>query len=99
MTDVSISKVVNFYFVENSGFGRSSRCTFKSDNILAENQYIGAIEKWRKSMGLEKIFLVGHSFGGYLSSAYALKFPDRIEHLILADPWGFPKKPEEISQR
>jgi abhydrolase domain-containing protein 4 len=83
----------------DSGFGRSSRCYFKTDNILAENQYIGAIEKWRQAMGLEKVVLLGHSFGGYLSSAYAIKFPDRVEHLILADPWGFPERPEDVSQK
>jgi len=50
-------------------------------------------------MGLEKIVLLGHSFGGYLSSAYAMKFPDRVEHLILADPWGFPERPDDLAQK
>ena len=37
---------------------------------------------------LHRINLLGHSFGGYLSSQYSLKYPDRVEKLILADPWG-----------
>lgn len=37
---------------------------------------------------LNRINLLGHSFGGYLSSQYSLKYPDRVEKLILADPWG-----------
>jgi pimeloyl-ACP methyl ester carboxylesterase len=33
--------------------------------------------------------------GGFLATAYALQYPDRISHLILADPWGFPELPND----
>ena len=39
-------------------------------------------------MKLEKMILLGHSFGGYLSAAYALKYGKCVSALILADPWG-----------
>lgn len=47
-------------------------------------QYVNSIEKWRENMKIERMILLGHSFGGYLSTAYTIKFPERIEHLILA---------------
>lgn len=76
------------YAFDILGFGRSSRPMF-TDSEVAEEELVESIERWRKSVGLnQKFILLGHSFGGYLSLAYALRHPDLIERLILADPWG-----------
>jgi len=37
--------------------------------------------------------------GAYLSGLYALKNPDRISNLILADPWGVGPKPSNFEER
>lgn len=82
-----------FYAFDLLGFGRSSRPLFSSDPIVAETQFIESIEDWRKELNLQEFILLGHSFGGYLATAYAIKYPNRVKGLILADPWGFPEKP------
>ncbi|XP_022903322.1 (Lyso)-N-acylphosphatidylethanolamine lipase-like isoform X2 [Onthophagus taurus] len=84
------------YAVDLLGFGRSSRPRFSNDALEAEKQMVKAVEEWRKEMKLEGFVLLGHSMGGFLATSYAISFPHRVKHLILADPWGFPERnPDE----
>jgi pimeloyl-ACP methyl ester carboxylesterase len=43
--------------------------------------------------------LLGHSFGGYLTVLYALQYPQNINLLVLADPWGMTEKPSDWKPR
>lgn len=72
------------------GFGQSSRPQFARDPLVAEQQFANSIESWRRELNIKRMVLVGHSFGGFLAAAYALRYPHAISHLILADPWGLP---------
>jgi pimeloyl-ACP methyl ester carboxylesterase len=71
------------------GFGRSSRPEeFSIDHLVRETQFVESIEAWRKEMKLEKMILLGHSFGGYISAAYVIRYPKNVKGLILSSPWG-----------
>lgn len=61
---------------------------------IAEDFTVDSLEAWRIRQGHDKIILCGHSMGGYLAGAYALKYPSRVENLILASPIGVPHKKE-----
>ena len=91
----SLSQNRTVYAFDVLGFGRSSRPQLSSDPEEAEEQFVDSIEQWREKIGLDKFILLGHSLGGYLASSYTIKYPARVKHLILADPWGFPVKPSE----
>lgn len=79
------------YAFDLLGFGRSSRPKFGNTAERVENEFVESIEKWRQEMKLDKMILLGHSLGAYICSAYALRYPDKIQHLFLVDPWGFPE--------
>ncbi|XP_021113278.1 1-acylglycerol-3-phosphate O-acyltransferase ABHD5 isoform X5 [Heterocephalus glaber] len=86
------------YAFDLLGFGRSSRPRFDSDAEEAENQFVESVEEWRCALGLERMILLGHNLGGFLAAAYALKYPLRVSHLILVEPWGFPERPDLADQ-
>jgi proline iminopeptidase len=48
------------------------------------DDYANDVDELREHLGLERINLLGHSHGGVVAIAYAARFPDRVERLILA---------------
>ncbi|XP_046843579.1 1-acylglycerol-3-phosphate O-acyltransferase ABHD5-like isoform X2 [Xenia sp. Carnegie-2017] len=90
-----LSKDRAVYTFDTLGFGRSDRPKIDSDPSVVEETFVDSIEATRKELGLNKFVLLGHSFGGYLACAYSIKYPDHVMSLILADPWGFPEKPQD----
>ncbi|CAH8654303.1 unnamed protein product [Heterobilharzia americana] len=87
------------YSLDVLGFGRSSRPDFPTDAVAVEENWVDSIEDWRSSLNVEKFILLGHSLGGFLACSYALAYPHRIAHLILADPWGFVEDPLKVKDQ
>ena len=75
-------------FYDQRGNGRSSAIKEGQSCLLADQ--IADLEALRSRLGLEKMDLLGHSWGGYLVMAYAARHPDRISHLAIVDS-GAPK--------
>lgn len=91
------------YALDMLGMGRSSRPPFKvhakdqqGKITEAENWFIDALEEWRIKRNIEKFTLLGHSMGGYMAVAYALKYPGHLNKLILASPVGIPEDPYAV---
>ncbi|EIW71763.1 hypothetical protein TREMEDRAFT_22144, partial [Tremella mesenterica DSM 1558] len=93
------------FFLDWLGMGLSSRpspdllsspstASVPSRVARAEHFFLSSLEEWRQSMGLDRIILVGHSLGGYLASAYTVRYPERVRSLILVSPAGIPRGPE-----
>ena len=46
--------------------------------------YVEDVEELRRHLGLQQIFLLGHSHGGVVAQAYAAKHPEHVSRLVLA---------------
>ncbi|KAJ2552144.1 hypothetical protein EV175_003426 [Coemansia sp. RSA 1933] len=94
------------YAIDWLGMGRSARPTYTSNKTSDEARVAGAeaffvesLEEWRKRVGIDKMTLCGHSFGGYMSTLYALKYPEHVEKLVLVSPIGLPEPPPDLEEK
>ena len=73
-------------FIDERGSGKSSKCADPGQYTVAN--MVEDIETVREALGLGKISLLGHSFGGVLAQAYAFKYQQHLSHLILASTFA-----------
>ncbi|KAI9908627.1 hypothetical protein PsorP6_004087 [Peronosclerospora sorghi] len=89
-----LSKHFNVYAVEWIGVGRSDRPDFNyTDYDKADEFIMSSFEMWQKEIELEQFNLCGHSMGAIFASSYALRNPEKVNHLILASPAGVSHPP------
>ncbi|KAL8765151.1 MAG: hypothetical protein Q9209_007683 [Squamulea sp. 1 TL-2023] len=92
------------YALDLLGMGRSSRPPFRvhakdrqKSITEAEDWFVDSLEEWRVKRNIDRFTLLGHSLGGYMAVAYALKYPGRLNKLILASPVGIPEDPYAVN--
>ena len=73
-------------FIDERGSGRSQKLE-DPKGYTVENM-VEDVETVRRELSLGKISLLGHSYGGVLAQAYALKYPGDLTHLILASTFA-----------
>lgn len=81
-------KSQEIYAIDMPGFGLTSRVNFSLESDICEDQFLRILEVWRREMCLDKIVLLGHSFGAYVCAIYAIHYHEHVSNLILLDPWG-----------
>jgi len=81
-------------FIDERGSGRSQKLEDPKGYTI-ENM-VEDVETVRQALGLGKINLLGHSFGGALAQAYALKYQENLAHLILGSTWSSTKAMNDV---
>lgn len=71
-------------YYDQRGQGRSE--LIKDGKKLGYEQHVADLEALRQHFKLERMSLIGNSWGGLLVSLYAVAHPDRIERMILDVP-------------
>ncbi|MGN2252459.1 alpha/beta fold hydrolase [Frateuria sp. GZRe12] len=69
-------------YLDERGSGESER-PWRGDYALAT--LVEDIEGLRHQLGVERMVVAGHSFGGTLAVEYAQRYPDHVARLILID--------------
>jgi len=71
-------------FYDQRGNGKSLMENIDSSNFTVELM-VEDLEELRKQFGLDKLNIIGHSWGGLLAMYYAVEYPDNVNRLILVD--------------
>jgi len=66
-------------------FGRGKSDTAKDVREYSLDRDIADLEALRNAMHFDKWNVLGHSYGGLVAQGYALKYPNRVMHLVLAN--------------
>ena len=89
----NISELAKHYrviAVDLPGYGKSQKNYYLYNMTFFADQ----IKRLVDELKIDKFIYVGHSMGGQVGINFAIRFPERLEKLILASPAGF----EEFEQ-
>ena len=77
-------------FIDERGSGKSEK--LEDPGGYTVEAMVEDLESVRIELGLGKIDLLGHSYGGVLAQAYALKYQDNLSHLVLCSTFHSTKE-------
>jgi proline iminopeptidase len=81
--DTLLSDNVKLIFYDQRASGWTGG--MEDTNSLTMDVFVEDLEKIRIKLGLEKLNLMGHSFGGLLAMYYGIKYPERVNSMVLVD--------------
>ena len=81
------------YAVDLPNHGRSPHTAHTSLEAMT-----AALVEWLDTMGLERAHFLGHSLGGKVVMELALRYPQRVGKLVVADiaPVAYPRRHDQI---
>ncbi|MEN2281814.1 alpha/beta fold hydrolase [Algoriphagus sp. SE2] len=75
-----LEKSFTLYLVDQRNHGDSPHSDEWSYEVMVED-----LKEFLDDEGLDQVYLMGHSMGGKTAMNFAIKYPERVEKLIVAD--------------
>ncbi|MGQ0827455.1 MAG: alpha/beta fold hydrolase [Bacteroidota bacterium] len=79
----SLKDSFQLVYMDFLGRGKSDTAKLRSEYTVAND--VEQLEAARKALKLEKITVLGHSYGSLVAQAYAIKYPQNTKRLIIAN--------------
>ena len=92
-----LARTHRLIFIDERGSGRSQR--LEDTSLYTVEAMVEDVEDVRQALKLGKISLLGHSYGGVLAQAYALKYQQNLTHLILNSTFPSTRQMNEVLAR
>jgi proline iminopeptidase len=89
-----LARTNKLIFIDERGSGQSEKLE-DPKGYTVENM-VEDVEAVRKELNLGKISLLGHSYGGVLALAYALKYQENLSHLVLCSTFHSTSEMNEV---
>jgi proline iminopeptidase len=80
--------------IDERGSGKSEK--LEDPSLYTVESMVEDVEAVRTSLGLGTIDLLGHSYGGVLAQAYALKYQEHLGHLVLCSTFHSTKEMNDV---
>jgi proline iminopeptidase len=94
---LSLARTHRLVFIDERGSGQSERLQDPARYTI--EAMADDVEAVRLALNLGKIDLLGHSCGGVLAEAYALKYQQHLNHLILNSTFASTREMNEVLAR
>jgi len=94
MGGANLEKCLTMVYFDQRGSGHSQNAkNYGLDRMVQD------IEELRLKLGVEKVYLLSHSFGGVLAINYALKYPEHVSGMVMANTIAHLMNPEQLQEQ
>ena len=82
-----IARDFQVFALDLPGFGASQA----PDTTVSPSWYVMFLKNFLDSLGITRTHLIGHSISGMISIAFAVRYPDSVNKLVIVDASGLGK--------